>query len=120
MMMPAWVKGTLLLAVTFAAGIAVGVAVERRRAPRHEPASMQQHMVGRLTKELQLDSAQQEAVAAILARRQGAVDSSWHALQPHVRATLDSTMRDIFAVLRPDQADKYRKMVQTRHPGALH
>lgn len=119
MTMPTWVKGTLLLAVTFAAGIAVGVAVERRQAPRHEPASMQQHMVGRLTNELRLDSAQQQAVAAILARRQEAVDSSWHALQPHVQATLDSTMREILAVLRPDQAEEYRKMVESRHPGAL-
>ena len=73
----------------------------------------------RLKDELGLDSAQEKAIAAILARRQGAVDSTWHVLQPHVRATLDSTLREIVGVLRPDQAAKYRKMVETMHPGTL-
>jgi hypothetical protein len=72
-----------------------------------------------LTRQLALDSAQQQAIAGIFARRQVAVDSTWHALQPHVRAVMDSTLRDIVAVLRPDQVTKYRRMVETRHPGAL-
>ena len=116
--MPAWAKGTLMLVVTLAAGVVIGVAYERSRAPRHDMTATH-HMMQRLTDELWLDSAQQKAIAAIFARRQATVDSTWHALQPHVRAAMDSTLREISEVLRPDQAAKYRKMVETRHPGTL-
>ena len=117
-MVPAWTKGLLLLAVTLSAGIAIGVGYERRRAPAHETAGSL-HMLERLRDRLELDSAQEAAIAAILARRQGAVDSTWHVLRPHVRATMDSTLREILGVLRPEQAAKYRQMMETRHPEAL-
>ena len=77
------------------------------------------HLTRRLKEELALDPAQEQAIAAILARRQGAVDSTWHAMQPHVHATLDSTLREILGVLRPDQSAKYRKMVESMHHGTL-
>jgi len=117
MTVPTWVKATLLLAMTMGAGVVTGVVYERNRATEHR-AGMD-HLLDRLTHQLNLDSAQRASVAAILARRQGAVDSTWHALQPHVRATLDSTLREIVDVLRPDQAATYRKMVESMHPGAL-
>ena len=116
--MPAWAKGTLLFALTLTSGVIIGAAYERHREPPHEADGMH-HVLLRLKDELGLDSAQQNAIAAILARRQGAVDSTWHTLQPHVRATVDSTLRDIADVLRPDQLAKYRKMVESRHPGTL-
>jgi hypothetical protein len=115
----AWLRGVLLLAATLIAGVIFGVAYERSRTPPHE-ADPSHHVMQRLTDELGLDAGQQKAIAAIFARRQGAVDSTWHALQPHVRAALDSTLREIVSVLRPDQAIKYRRMVETRHPGTLH
>ena len=115
---PAWLKGTLLLAATLIAGMGIGVAYERGRTSAHEAAGAH-HVMHRLTDELELDSVQQKAIATIFARRQGAVDSTWHALQPHVRAAMDSTLREIAGVLRPDQAVKYRHMVESRHPGAL-
>jgi len=117
---PAWVKGTLLLAVTLAAGVVIGVGYERRRTPAHEAAGMDSHHVmRRFAHDLGLDSAQHEAIAAIFARRQVAVDSTWHAVRPHVRATLDSALQEIVGVLRPDQVAKYRKMVEAVHPGVL-
>lgn len=117
---PAWMKGTLLLAVAFTAGAVTGVGYERRRTPAHDAARMDSHHVmHRLKDDLGLDAAQEKAIAAILARRQGAVDSTWRAMQPHVHATLDSTTQEILDVLRPDQVAKYRKMVEARHPGTL-
>jgi len=116
--LPTWLKGALLLAGTLTAGVIIGVGYERRRAPTHE-ASGVHHLMPRLKSELELDSAQEKAIAAIFARRQGAVDSTWHAVQPHVHAILDSTLLEIMDVLRPDQAVKFRKMVETRHPGTL-
>ena len=115
---PAWFRGTTMLAVTLAAGVALGVSHERRHASGHEAAGSL-HIMRRLYDELGLDQAQQDAIAAILARRQGALDSTWHMLQPHVHAALDSTHREIVAVLRPQQAAQYRKLVEARHPGTV-
>ena len=117
---PAWVRGALLLAVTFSAGVSVGVSYQRRSAPAHEAAGRNSHHVmQRLRHHLGLDSAQYTAIAAILARRQGTVDSTWHAMQPRVHATLDSALQEIVGVLRPDQLARHRKMLEAMHPGVL-
>jgi hypothetical protein len=106
--------------VTLAAGVVIGVGYERRRTPAHDAAGMDSHHVmQRLRHYLALDTAQQKAIAVILARRQGTVDSTWHAMRPHVNATLDSTLQEIVGVLRPDQVAKYRKMVEAMHPGMV-
>jgi hypothetical protein len=116
MRVPAWLKGSVLLAVTLAAGVVIGVAYERHHAPRvvmmTDPQQVMQHLHGALD----LDSAQQAAIAAIFARRQGAVDSTWHSMQPHMRAALESTHVEIMKVLRPDQVAKFRKLVGAMHP----
>src|SRR5438132_1716976 len=111
--MPVWVKGMLLLAVALTAGVAIGGAYERHRLLAHETVGMEpHHAMHRLQQELGLDSAQQKAIAVILARHQGAVDSTWHALHPLVRATLDSTLREVVGILRPDQLARYWRMVE--------
>ena len=105
------------MAIILAAGVAIGIGYERRRAPSHDASAMQSHdVLHRITHELDLDSAQREAIAAILTRRQGTVDSTWHAMRPHVRATLDSTVDEIVGILRPDQVARYREMIEARHP----
>ena len=118
MTMPGWAKGTLLLALTLATGIALGVTYEQRRTSSHA-RSESHHMIDRLNEQLGLDSEQRAAIAAIFARRQHSVDSTWHELQPHVRATMDSTLREVSAVLRPEQVVKFRGMIGRLHPGAL-
>ena len=118
MTLPAWAKGTFLLALTLATGIALGVAYEQRRTSSHS-RSEPHHMLDRLNDQLGLDSEQRAAIAAIFARRQHSVDSTWHELQPHVRATMDSTLREVSAVLRPEQVVKFRGMIGRLHPGAL-
>ncbi|MGH7696032.1 MAG: hypothetical protein ACRENH_13685 [Gemmatimonadaceae bacterium] len=113
-------RGALLLVLTLAAGIAIGMYYERQRVPQHTAARMSAHgVMDHFARELQLDSAQQQAVAAIFARRQSAVDSSWQALAPHVRQTLHLTLNEIAGILRPEQAAKYRQMLERRHPEAL-
>lgn len=120
MTVPAWVKGTILLVVTFVGGAVAGVSVERRREPGHNAAGRDSHRVlQRFAEHVELDSAQRSAVAAILVRRQGSVDSTWHRLRPHLHATLDSTLREIRAVLRPEQAVRFRKMLEEMHPELL-
>jgi hypothetical protein len=118
--MPAWAKGTLVLVVTFAAGLAAGLSYNRHRPPEHRPpGNAAEHLTQRLHEELALDSAQQAAVAAIFARRQSVVDSTWHVMRPLVHATLDSTLREVAGVLRPEQLARYREMMGRMHPGAL-
>lgn len=117
MIVPAWVKGTLLLAMTLVAGVAIGVAYERHRTAAHEGVAMEAHdAMHRFTRALDLDAAQQAAIAQILARHQGELDSAWHAVRPHVRATLDSAHQEIVGVLRPDQVVRYRQMMEAAHP----
>lgn len=116
MTIPSWVRGTLLLAATFAAGVAAGVGYERRH-PAHEAVSLDAHeAMHRLVRDLDLDSAQQQAISEIIARHQRDVDATWHTMQPRMRATLESTDEEIARVLRPEQVVKFRSMIQTRHP----
>jgi len=108
---PTWVKGAALLLVIFAGGVATGISYERRHGRTHQAMSADAHdMVHHLTSELNLDSSQQQVITEILARHQSEVNSTWHAMRPHVRATLDSAYREITAVLRPEQAEKFRRL----------
>jgi len=110
----------LLLALAFAAGLGVGVAYTRHRdSAQSADDAHSQHMIHHLARDLDLDSTQRVAVTRIFARRQRAIDSTWQAVQPHVHATIDSTLREIAGVLRADQLAKYRKMLEERHPETL-
>ena len=116
MKIPVWIKGTMLLAVTFVAGVTVGVTYERRQTPSHASAAADaDDAMHHLARELDLDPSQQRAISEIVTRHQSEVDAAWHAMQPHMRATLDSTAQEIVAVLRPDQALKYRNLMETAH-----
>ena len=116
MRLPTWMKGAIIFTATLGAGMALGVGYERGRSDRHNGARPDpHHFLQHLSSTLGLDSAQQRAVAAVLAHRQGAVDSTWHAMRPHVRATMDSAHQDIMALLRPEQAAKYRTLIEGMH-----
>ena len=117
MTIPTWAKGTLLLAVTFAGGVVIGVSYERQQVSVHGPVGLDAHdALHRLAGDLNLDPAQQQAITEIFSRHQKEVDATWRAMQPHVRATLDSTHQEVLSVLRPEQAAKFRTMMETMHP----
>ena len=118
MTVSSWVRASLVLVAVFVAGALAGIGYERSKAvARPVVDHTAPHGLGI---DLGLDSAQQVAVAQILARHQKAIDATWHSLQPHVRATLDSTHQEILGVLRPDQAEKYRQRMRTMHPARNH
>ncbi|HEX9563459.1 MAG TPA: hypothetical protein VF981_05800 [Gemmatimonadaceae bacterium] len=117
MRFPPWFSGMLLLVLTLGAGVAIGVALERRQHPVPYAGMESMQVLHRLRHELELDSTQMAAIAAILHRRQGAVDSTWHAMQPHVRATMDSALEEIARVLHPAQAERYHRILETMDPG---
>ena len=116
-----WMKGTLLLCITFAAGVAAGVTYERRQLPASLSTNSRDHdPMHHFAQEPDLDAAQRQAISQILANHQADVDATWHAMQPHMRATLDAASQEIIAVLRPDQATKYRQMLDARHATERH
>lgn len=117
MTIPAFIKGGVILVATFVAGLAAGVVVERSGGSRHAGISLDAHdPMHRLTADLSLDADQQRAIAAILANHQKDVDAAWHAVQPHARSTMDSACQAIEKILRPDQLERFRKMISARHP----
>jgi hypothetical protein len=118
---PVAVKGSLLLAIVFAAGVASGVIYERRDERPHHAVSADVHgLFDGLTKELDLTQAQQEAIDQILSRHQADVDSTWHAMQPRVHAALDAAVQEIVGVLTPEQAATFRRRVDPRHSQSRH
>jgi hypothetical protein len=118
---PVWVKGAALLVVIFAAGVATGIGYERRQGRSHQVMSSGAHdMIHHLASELDLDSTQQQAIKEILARHQSEVNSTWHTMRPHVRATMDSAYREIVAVLKPEQAEKFRRLMDGSHSMTHH
>lgn len=111
-----------LFVLVFGAGAMAGIAYERHT--RATPISVQMsvtmpsnpaELVDHIAKSLNLDSAQKAAIARILARHQGAVDSAWRALKPHVGATLDSVHQEIMTVLTPAQQKQFLSIANSMH-----
>ena len=118
-MMRTGVRGSLLLLLVLAAGVALGDWYGRRGLVPPSPSPMEPtRMMHVFDRELGLDSAQHAAVAAVLARRQAAIDSAWRTLRPGVRAAVDSAQMEIFRVLRPDQQAKFMELLRTAHPAS--
>jgi Spy/CpxP family protein refolding chaperone len=114
---PQAARGFAVLAITFAAGVIAGVGYSRHSPAQHTPNVGSPAMLhAHLREMLSLTDAQDSTVRAILARHQSTVDSSWGALQPRVRSTLDSTLREISSVLTPEQVARFRQLVATMHP----
>jgi len=112
----------LILTLTFAAGAAAGVGYDRHVSSAHRvqpPPTDAEHVMQFMRAQLGLDSTQTAAIQTILAHHQHAVDSSWRTMQPKVRANLDSTLREIMGVLKPEQVGRFREMVHVMHPGML-
>jgi hypothetical protein len=117
-MIQSWTKGVLWLTVAVSAGFAGGVAFERQRVSRRSTSPMDPANVMRvLDQSLQLDSAQHVAIGAVFARRQIAIDSAWVALQPQMKAAVDSTQAEIVRLLRPAQATQFLELMRTTHAG---
>jgi hypothetical protein len=114
---PAWGRGVLWVLVAMGGGFVSGVVFERQRgqmapASAMDPANVMHVLDSKLT----LDSAQHAGVAAVLARRQAAIDSAWKILQPGIRAAVDSSQMEIVRVLHPDQVARFLQLIRSTHP----
>jgi hypothetical protein len=73
--------------------------------------------IGTMDRFLDLRPDQRTRVAAILEKRQSAIDSVWVGTHVRLRATIDSVVNEIAAVLDPDQAQRFRQLADSLHGG---
>jgi hypothetical protein len=113
-----WLRGSILLLAVFAAGVTIGAVYERRMvaAPGSGSPMDPANVMKVLDRDLRLDSAQHASINAILTRHQATIDSTWRAMQPNMRAAIDSTQMEIATVLRADQQAKFIELLRIAHP----
>lgn len=110
----------LTLVAVLVIGIALGVTLDRfwiMRAPPANPMSSAM-LIGEMDRRLHLDVAQRDTIANVLHRHQLTVDSAWARVRPSVHAVIDSSQREIIAVLRPDQRSAYLAWIRSHTMGA--
>jgi Spy/CpxP family protein refolding chaperone len=116
------VAAAAALLVTFAAGAALGVGVERWRAHQR----FEQHggggrsgrgggpMGDGFLRTLHLTTAQRASVDSILERRRVQLEQFWSGPGQQLRTIVDSTRNEIRAVLTPAQRTTYDSMMTER------
>lgn len=120
-------KGIALLAVTFAVGGLVGIAVERTllqrepepvTAPGPGPGWPDGRVLPPMFRELGLTPQQIAEIRGIMERRKPATDSLLDELLPRLRAMTDSTRAEVRGVLTTEQAALWDSlMAGRRHRG---
>ncbi len=134
-------QALLLLGTVFAAGFGAGAAVSHLTAsPGEEPArSPARHLIlvgedphqpprgfsirGRtgpgVEERLELDPAQSERLEQILDRRRTEIEATLDRIEPLLRAQMDSTDREIYSLLTPDQRAAFDRVTELRGSGDL-
>jgi hypothetical protein len=108
----------IALAVTFVAGVAVGVVGDRifhRRGPMPQFAT--QALVQRLDRRLELNDVQEKKVAEIIERHHSRIESHFAGVRPRVREEIEQANREIEQVLTPEQRAEFQKMKMRLHLG---
>ncbi len=129
-----WIAAAVLLLVAVA-GVASGIALERRMLGPHagrergggrggelgrggrgrsdDSAEGRARLRARLVRDQSLTAEQAAKIDTIFERQRPRMDSLRAALEPPLRAAADETRRQIEAVLTPEQREKFR----ARGPG---
>lgn len=126
----------ILLALTFSAGLAVGVggdrliesgapvtddglaAVRESETPRSRRSGIQPRFaIERHADELGLTEAQLAEIEPILLRVRTEMDTIMADIRPRFRAVYDSARLEIEQVLTPDQVARYREILEDRRGG---
>lgn len=120
-------RAALLLLLTLATGIVLGVLGDRvvllhqRRILPSEKAGkiMAGRIATRLDRELKLTPEQRKSVEEILERHRVRIEAAWNNVRPQVRSEIETADREIRAVLNEEQRSKYVKMRKDFHrPGS--
>ena len=111
----------LVLVVTFAAGLMVGVFVTHvvhvrgEHMPSVFPTKM---MVNRLDRRLDLTDQQRVQVEEIIRRHHLAISTMWKGLHPRVHSEIEQANAEITRILTPEQRKKFERI--KLHLGGRH
>ena len=111
----------LVIAVTFIAGVAVGVFgafMMHRRGGDRIPRFASHAMVNRLDRKLDLTDEQREKITVIVERHHQRINSMWRQVRPQVEQELKQANAEIESVLTPEQREKFQKI--RMHVGPPH
>lgn len=128
-------RAVLVLLVTFAAGVAAGVAADRLwldaptaeatragdrrgdaaregREDRKHDEDRPRTTIERFADDLELTSRQRSRIEEILSRHREEMHEMWSELRPRFRRLMDSARADIEAVLTEEQTEQYRRLLR--------
>jgi len=103
----------VLLAATFAAGIAAGWAIQAWADDRGGARGRRgpDAMVAYLAGELDLTSAQRDSVRGVFARHRPAMRAMWESVHPRMDSLRQAMRAEVAAQLTPAQQARYRELV---------
>ncbi len=111
----------LVVAVTFTAGVAVGVFathVVHVRGEHMPPVFPTKMMVNRLDRRLDLTDQQRAQVEQIIRRHHTAITTMWRGLHPRVHSEIEQANAEITRILTPEQRKKFERIklhISARH-----
>jgi Spy/CpxP family protein refolding chaperone len=108
-------RTTLYAFVIFVAGLIAGTIVSPRihhSLMRHpDSANVADHVLGKLTHQLDLTDAQKVQIKPIVQKTGEAVDGIWHETANRVADRIEQGDREIGSVLTPEQQPKLEAMI---------
>lgn len=115
-------RAAFLLALTFVAGLAVGLAAERYAVHRGSEESAERPRdrrttIERFADDLGITPEQQQQIDPILVETRERMSAVFDRVRPEWEAVVDSARARIEAVLTPEQVERYRALLeeQERH-----
>jgi Spy/CpxP family protein refolding chaperone len=117
------VRVVLLLLVTFAAGAAAGIAIDRRMVSTQVASATRdaesnrrgrQTTIERFADELGLTEDQRARIAPILVDTRSRMSEMFDRVRPEYDMVVDSARSRIEEILTPDQVRMYRKLLDER------
>lgn len=108
------IVGVLLVFLLGAISGAVATHMVERARMERGPLAREELLVQRLTSRLGLDAGQLERIRPIVHETHEAIRQVRIQCRPQVEALLDESQRRISAVLRPDQQERFRQLIEER------
>jgi Spy/CpxP family protein refolding chaperone len=118
----------VLLVLTFAAGAAVGIAVDRHLlepkgltgAEVAERRTRGETTIERFADDLGLTEEQRASIRPILENARARMKAVFDEVRPEYEIVIDSARARIEAVLTPDQVARYRELLEQEYGPAEH
>jgi hypothetical protein len=114
-------KAIVSITVVFLLGVMAGAIVEhtscRQRMDKiikGEPGAMREFIVQRLNKELNLDPGQLEQLRTIIKETHAEMKNLRRQIRPQTEEVLARSQDRVRSILRPDQLEKYERIIAER------